>query len=314
MDANVKLRFFESAYERQKIYIRKDVLHKSRPWTDNITFQSFFFCNVFRTLDKTTIWIKDHIIDVYENEPDLWKRIVMARHLSRVSTLNVLERANAFGDQKLLTRILESMWRNGEPIHTGAFVINPSSGDENLNKYQLPEYVVRTLEREWGANLGELIHKTNSLETAHQMMMVCPGTGGFMAYEYVTDFSYTNTLLGNAMDTYTWSNPGPGARRGMRRIINGNAIEPVYREEEMYKTFSKELLSDWKAYVEKTLMSVIDEFMKDERVKEDYDLEAKVRSAFHMFDCITMREVEHWLCEFDKYERGGSSKRRYMGV
>ena len=46
------------AIERHKIYLRRSA-GQPFPWTDDPILQKYKFNNIYRELDKTTIWIKD---------------------------------------------------------------------------------------------------------------------------------------------------------------------------------------------------------------------------------------------------------------
>ena len=91
-----------------------------------------------------------------------------------------------------------------------------------------------------------------------------------MAYEVVTDLRHTKWLR-NARDIMTWANPGPGAQRGLNRIY----------ERELNKTIKKPQLN----FEMKTLLDCSQYFLQG-----------------HMIP-LEMRDIEHCLCEFDKYER-----------
>jgi hypothetical protein len=110
-----------------------------------------------------------------------------------------------------------------------------------------------------------------------------------MAYEYVTDFHYSKRYFPEkAKDTYTWGNFQIGSLRGLKRLCGEIVIDKSTKgyDKEVINRLTKEVLESW-------------------------------RSNWPGVD-ITMREVEHWLCEYDKYMRmyNGETKRlkrRYDG-
>ena len=109
-----------------------------------------------------------------------------------------------------------------------------------------------------------------SLEETWQGYQKHAGFSGFMAYEVVTDLRHTKWLR-NARDIMTWANPGPGAQRGLNRIY----------ERELNKTIKKPQLN----FEMKALLDCSQYFLQG-----------------HMIP-LEMRDIEHCLCEFDKYER-----------
>ena len=127
--------------------------------------------------------------------------------------------------------------------------------------------------------LAEIARETQSLEQVFNRLLLLHLVGKFMAYEIVTDLRHT-PVLEHAVDTMTWASLGPGATRGMQRL----GFNHRRGAESM-----RELL----------------------RIAPD-----------HLPDWVTahgleMRDIEHSLCEFDKYCRvyynEGGSVRPYPG-
>ena len=96
------------------------------------------------------------------------------------------------------------------------------------------------------------------------------GFSGFMAYEVVTDLRHTK-WLSTAEDIMTLANPGPGAKRGLNRI----------HLRELEQTVKKDQLN----FEMKQLLDYSPDYLEN-----------------HM-QPLEMRDIEHCLCEFDKYER-----------
>ena len=93
-----------------------------------------------------------------------------------------------------------------------------------------------------------------------------------MSYEVVTDLNYT-PVLASATDRHKWANAGPGAKRGLNRIMDRpltKSMTQTQANDEMQK-----LLSTAVFYIEDHVP----------------------------MDQVDMRTIEHSLCEWDKYER-----------
>ena len=110
----------------------------------------------------------------------------------------------------------------------------------------------------------------NSLEETWQGYQKYAGFSGFMAYEVVTDLRHTKHL-NKAKDIMTWANPGPGAQRGLNRIHHRELNKAIKKPQLNFEM--KELLDCSPSYLQG-----------------------------HM-EPLEMRDIEHCLCEFDKYER-----------
>ena len=88
-----------------------------------------------------------------------------------------------------------------------------------------------------------------------------------MSYELVTDLRHTY-YLHDAEDIMTWANAGPGAMRGLNRI-HGRDLDDTSKKHDWCHEMRELLNIAWMKY------------------SLDFEL----------------REIEHSLCEFDKYER-----------
>jgi hypothetical protein len=110
----------------------------------------------------------------------------------------------------------------------------------------------------------------NSLEKTWAEYLPYAGFSGFMAYEVVTDLRHSK-YLENADDILTWANAGPGAKRGLNRI-HGRLLEQTIKPRQL--TIEMQELLDMAG-------DYIGSFLPD----------------------LEMREIEHCLCEYDKYER-----------
>lgn len=130
-----------------------------------------------------------------------------------------------------------------------------------------------------------------TLEEMHDWLCNFPYLGPFMAYEIVTDLSHTH-LLNRAADIMTWASPGPGAARGAGRLVYWDPDRLSYERQ-----------SD-----RAEILEIMQHLLKESRASANWPPQ---------LGQWTMREVEHTLCEFDKYERArlceGRPKQRFAG-
>jgi len=107
----------------------------------------------------------------------------------------------------------------------------------------------------------------DSLQKMNTWLEGYPFLGPFLSYELVTDFRHTFVGF-RAFDILTWANAGPGAMRGLNRIYGRELTYTSKRH-------------DWCEEMRELLTLAV--------VQHSLDFE--------------LREIEHSLCEFDKYER-----------
>lgn len=305
--------FFKTAFLRHQIYVLKE-LGINKPWTKNLIFKKYYFCNVFRYLDKTSKWIITNAIEPNEGNEDLWKTIIMCRYISRISTLQILKDENCLiSDQPRAYYILRRMQDHKEKIFTNAFIVNSKVPGGWSDKVTYLFTLIKEINDLFEYNPDHYFKNYNMKDLYHRLL-VLPGVATFMAYQYTVDFTYSKRYLWKAPDKSSWVSLGLGAVRGMNRLISGEASRDKIPNS---KDLAIELLYKWQEYVYKHLMEWVKETQKivNRRWTAHHEFIPNVTAMFvaHFTD-LDLRDVQHWLCEYDKYCRGGSKKRRYPGV
>lgn len=295
--------FFAYARERYQILQRRRA-GQPRPWTDDPILQSYRFCNVFREDDTVTQWIRRHVTHD-RHGPLLLGAMVIARWFNRIETLErllpppgldtVVDGPSWFNDLLFSWELdgwaedMRERLEGVQPLVTGAYMVKTPA---NMSKLEgilwcleqfLPE--ARQLQRELEQGATRLCEATERLQRY-------PYLGPFMAYEVVTDLRHT-PILGDAPDIMLWANPGPGAARGMARVV-GAPLD----------TYNRHRPED--VHLMNTLMRRLLVASQDR---------GNWPSEWPQWE---MRDVEHTLCEFDKYERArlgeGRPKQLYDGA
>jgi hypothetical protein len=278
-------RFFDFCKERESIRVKKES-GEPWPWTADPALQSAFYCNIYREDDKTTRWFKREVRDLVKG--DLFRSLgacVAFRWFNKIETgevikgllLNALpEFIDQWEHDMLVT--LRRMRAEGATVFSGAYIISSPMGDPKI------EWAVKCAAATI-RNAESIIARCDSLELAWDAFKEEMGLGPFMSYEIVTDLRHTQ-LLDRAPDIMTWANPGPGCARGLGWIVG-----------DYNRIFSRGSSVDRDA-----MLRLMRELLELSRA------EPWITRPWEM------REVEHSLCEFDKYRRvqtGGTSKRRY---
>ena len=243
--------------ERHNIYLRRFIEGDPYPWTNDLILKEYSFCNVYRELDKVTIWIRENWREPYADHPNLPFAMAMARQINWPETLEDIGFPEHWNPNRVKA-IMQGRMNRKEKVYTGAYMLTGTLGgtkvEQTVDKiltplYECPPRII-----------------PNSLEETWKRYLPYPGFSGFMAYEVVTDLRHTKHLE-NAEDIMTWANPGPGAKRGLNRI-HGRELE---------KSIPKsQLINEMRELLELCNMAPLP---------------------------LEMRDIEHCLCEFDKYER-----------
>lgn len=272
--------FFEYSKKRELIRLDKEA-GKSKPWTDDPVLLDFSFCNIFREHDKTTIWFRENLRDVVRDSREALFVTAVFRSYNRISTGELLK-SLLLDLPKTYEIFADEAKRRLDgvvPTVTGAYVVRAKNG--HPKRTSLIDHVVNQL---W-----QVYPDPDSLQNIHAMVKRCDFIGDFVAYEFVTDLRHTY-LCENAVDINTWASAGPGAARGLARMAG-----------ERLNLFNHQLASHQHKMLElmREVLQASRSFWPAEWGKWE------------------MREVEHTLCEFDKYERlrqgQGRTKTIYRG-
>lgn len=278
---------------RHNIYLKRRNGYPG-PWTDDPILQQGRFCNIFRELDTVTIWIRENIRERFANHPHLWFMLCIARYINWPPTLNMLMVQDGDGGNRLypgawpddptfspeaLTAALEDIASTGVKVYTGAYMIRAESDPKapwySWTKHRyIAEIVLGRLWEDrviWAQELRERTSLEKVWGTFQHRRYI--GWGPFMAYEVVTDLRHTRYLR-DAPDVTTWANAGPGAIRGLNRLY-GRPLNQQPRREDTNGE-----------------MRLIMDAMNSTPALWPAS-----------WPRLEMRDVEHSLCEFDKYER-----------
>lgn len=299
--------FIKYAEDRHAIYLRrKEGL--PRPWTEDPIFLKYRFTNVFRELDKTTVWYRENVREKYDGTFSVFLATVLFRWFNRIQTgealfsqINFPLTPEEIAGHPYLTEKYKDECLRAEPVAadylagrvgtaalrraivafcgrgpyvTGAYIITSPAGLSKLDGVLACVEAIRAREHIW----EKYFLSPRTLERAWAALCQEMHMGPFMAYEVITDLRHTH-LLRNAPDIHTWANPGPGAQRGIMRVM-GHAVES--RSERI-------------VYSRAQCIAIMRDVM---------DLVNYSDLTYNAFwPKWEMRDVEHTLCEYDKYMR-----------
>lgn len=282
--------FFDFAKERHRIYLRRAEQKLPAPWTDDPVLHKYRFTNVYRELDNVTVWFRENVRDKYDGVSAEYVTMatVVFRLFNRSLTGEAIfkqavpdhycafEHFMATGDTRVMYDSIRSFCGRG-PYCTGAYIVNSPNGMDKLTGVLTMIKWVYDRRHEF----LEAIAARPTLECAWEQFRKVNHIADFTSYEFVTDLRHTR-LLRNAPDVLTWANPGPGAMRGLNRL-HGRKLE--HRQPKHV-------------------------FVTEMRALLDASREAWP-SYWPEWE---MREVEHTLCEFDKYQRALLGEGKPRGV
>jgi hypothetical protein len=225
--------------KRHKIFLKRNLLKQPKPWTQDPILQQNRFCNIYRELDTVSLWIRKHIIQKYEKDPNLWFMLCIARIINWPPTLQMLmdegcwPTGDSWSAQKTY-KALAKWYESGNKTITGAYLINsvlPKGIDapDRRKVWYIPHIA---LDRMWKDR--HTIEKAfkSSLEDSVNTLKMYHGWAAFMSYQVTVDLTYSNKWLGKATDLNTFNAQGPGTVRGLNRYFTG-APKPTLKKSEL---------------------------------------------------------------------------------
>lgn len=251
-----------------------------RPWTKDPILEGAHFTNVMRDYDRISVWVQKNITDQLCPPGILPLRLAIARWINNTETLSYLignglmPLYGSMDELKLIVASLETIQNSGGKVFGNGYVIS-AAGMQYAQYSSKIDYAIRGCV---GQMVGmRSLPMTRTLREATETLAALPGWGAFMAYEVACDLRWAPGYLMDAPDIYTWANPGPGARRGLKGLgyTGGrNAVQEMHHIALMAATI------EW---------------------------------PFEWPRPLEMRDIEHSLCEWGKYRKMelGAPPRRY---
>ena len=285
--------FFAYARERHSVYLRR-ASGQPPPWTDDPVIAGHRFTNVYRELDRTTIWCRQHVRERYDGTPEVLPAVVLFRWFNRIETgeamfskaPGLLSNCSPFDHwvkggpdavNVLRTAILKHIGPSG-PYTNPAYIVKSPNGMDKLTGvlWCVEKFRTAVIDgKTWALAAREMAEGKWNLERSWNWLREHDHQGDFTAYEVISDLRHTHLLRG-ANDINTWANAGPGAIRGLNRV-QGRDVRQSLRKADS--------LAEMQALLEES-RKIHNWPVRDPR-----------------WPRWEMREVEHTLCEADKHQR-----------
>jgi len=274
--------FWGFVWKRHEMFIRRVIERRPAPWTDDAALANWHYTNVYRELDRVTLDLIERVI-----RPSATVRIPRLRAFPVIAyrVFNEPETWTALGgrsflyDSASIERILLDRQAAGETVFRAAYRVQSSR--ETGEGARIRTWVRRLQEIERHCNGlpipgTEYSDRRYGMQQAQRWLMSLPGIGDFLAYEILVDLCYAPAVL--PFSENDWVNVGPGAALGLREL----GLPPS------------------EASIRALAARQREGFARIGRLLRGPDL--------------TLRNVEHSLCEAGKYFRakaGGKNKRRF---
>ncbi|KAG2042930.1 hypothetical protein BDR03DRAFT_489917 [Suillus americanus] len=266
--------FWRFAAERHAI-TEKRFQGLPAPWTDDPILQAYPFCNTYRVLDRVSQYIITEVIEKGSQDPtELVFRILLFNTFTSINTYDTLRRAIepftwATYERADYERVLRRLYDDRVSIYTGAFQKPaPSLGfvENFMNHLALIEVLMEELPMR--------CTEAEYIADVFEWLCTFKSMGDFTAYQLVLNLSYSSVLNFSDHDFVV---VGLGSRRGLQRCFEG--LIPRKREVDIIRWMQ---------------LTQSDHFSR---------LDLKFNGLGPGARPIMLCDIEHTLCEVDKYVR-----------
>lgn len=199
--------------ERHAIYEARR-LGQKKPWTQDPILQSYRFCNVYRELDKVTIWINKHWRTPHKDDEHLWFAMVVARLINWPDTMEAMGYPGDMSEDQFVGTIHRRQ-NAGLKAYSGAYIVSTNGNSMDKAEYLYQKVLIPM----WTQRADNKPIQGEKLESFYNRLTSNIGLGTFMAAQVVADMKYA-PVLSNAPDWDTFAAPGPGSKRGLNIVFD----------------------------------------------------------------------------------------------
>jgi hypothetical protein len=266
--------FFKFIQERHYIWFDRFILKNEAPWTLDPILNVYKYTNVYRELDRNTVWFLINIVNNPQMSMDAKVFNTFVYRLTNNPELikeagglpNTLEHASDFLNNLIDAEVLFKL--TGKTVFTNAYFIRPTQPKMNKLEGYVKNIFSKLLE-----DIETLSNYLFFGSPKEFMTYVTSYTavGDFIGYELYCDYVH----LGAKFGFNDFVNTGPGAELGLMRVF-GKTPKGTPAKVRAIKELSKE----FPKYIMETGLPFA--FL-------DPNLE------------VNLRLIEHSLCEYHKY-------------
>lgn len=269
-----KEHFFKFIQERHYIWLDRFIYKNEAPWTNDVILNNYKYTNVYRELDRNTVWYLINICN--SNTMDFSTKVFNTFVYRLINNPDLIYEAGGlpnslYDANDFLNNLIDAEVRfklTSKTVFTNAYFIRPTQPGMNKLEGYVKNIFSKVLE-----DIEELTQLVQTGDPEEFMKRVTQynAVGDFIAYELYCDFVH----LGANFGFNDFVNTGPGAELGLMR---------VFGETPKGKKAKVDAIS--------LLKTEFPKFIMDEGLTFAF-LDADLQ--------VNLRLIEHSLCEYHKY-------------
>ncbi len=299
--------FFRTMYERQQIYFNRFIQRTPAPWTEDPILKEYKYTNVYRELDRHSLWEIENIIRNNSlTDKDLIWQICLFRFFNQPLFFEFIRKSEffkgdllpSFGDydSEIFSRALDMYRETGNNPFTNAYVTNSGACPGAKRDWCYGNKIIPHLHSKVD-ELHKICVKSENPQDLIDLMLTFPGVAKFVAHEFYVSLCYISKYTNRKFFRWTendWTNVGPGASLGVRLIFPSLKTD---KEQEQGIRWLKEMAP---SYLEEHFPDFY--FFRWNKKLKNAATGIPGIKILTRGDCnITLHNIEMWLCEFSKY-------------
>lgn len=219
--------YWRFAAERQAVYFRR-LTDPVGPWSEDPILNEYRFTNVYRITDR----VSQYLVRNVQYDParaqtptEVFFRTMLFKMFNRIETWETIERQlgpiswqGTRVDQ--ISEVLDRRIRTGDRVYSAAYIMpSPAFGHHRKHANHLA-----LLDRMMRDGLPDQLTSAQSLNSAYEMILMYPGLGPFLAFQFCIDLNYSILLNFSEADFVV---AGPGALDGISKCFhNAQSQDP----------------------------------------------------------------------------------------
>lgn len=210
--------------ERYKIYLKKEIYNENFPWTSDLIFQNYRFCNVFRELDKESKWlVKNVCLNNNLNYENKLLNCILFRLINKSETIKIFGPLDFFNLDFILVdkKLKEFDLENSDYVYfSSAFF---TSGPKVVsNKFfgksgNMIIKIIKLVQKYFFEGILNKIKEAKNQKEVYLNLKSFEGLGEFLAYQIFVDFTYIKEFPFSENEFVV---AGPGCKKGLNLIFN----------------------------------------------------------------------------------------------
>lgn len=287
-------KFWTFMTQRYNMWYRRFVLQEKYPWTKDPVLSKYKFCNVFRCLDKGSLYVFEHILMNKSSMESIIFNVMLYRLFNLPYTYELLGGFNEVGKMEpirgLFARLVDAKNR-GYRLFNDAYLTAP--GNELQGRIKAVGYLeaIYRIQHADYRSVLKGIAMSGSMYDAWKLVQSCRFFGPFIAYQVVLDLM----VKFDWPDKNTFVYVGPGAKSAMDGFLEARRLSKVKAVKE----------NPSRKYIDRVYDEAILELVglsKAGLTKASFGWDKNIYWACKHYQLtVDIHDIEFCCCEYRKY-------------